>query len=234
MSIPEHLKIIETLKSMIRSQELQAGSILPSESYLCQHFHLDPKSLHQGLLTLVDEGYIYNIPGKGYFVHEPRIDVYELVFNEMNLNGLNDTDSQIIGVDIIRSTPDIQTHLKTPDEQRVIKIQRLLRQEGSPIALDVKYIPYHRGLPIIEQEIRYATFPKMVAIHGSLSAIKRKLSIRAIPASTSILKHLNLPMGMPILSVEQTLMDESDKVIGWGTVYMAGHEAHLDAVSSFK
>lgn len=46
MSIPEHLKIIETLKSMIRSQELQAGSILPSESYLCQHFHLDPKSLH--------------------------------------------------------------------------------------------------------------------------------------------------------------------------------------------
>ena len=38
---------------------------------------------------------------------------------------------------------------------------------------------------------------------------------------------------MPLLVVEEKLLDEKDKPIGWGMMYLAGEDAGLEAVASF-
>lgn len=54
-------------------------------------------------------------------------------------------------------------NLEIPENKHVIVVKRVFVSDGVVKAYDVKYIPYYRGIPIVEKEIRYATFPEMVA-----------------------------------------------------------------------
>ena len=61
----------------------------------------------------------------------------------------------------------------------------------------------------------------------------KKLKIRAAIAEDETARNLEIPVGMPLLVVEEKLLDEKDKPIGWGMMYLAGEDAGLEAVASF-
>ena len=70
------------------------------------------------------------------------------------------------------------------------------------------YLPYEKGKPIIEKEIRYATFPEMVAKHQSLFSIKKTHRI-SVPVVTPEINNLfKLNTGEPVLMVEQKIFSE--------------------------
>ena len=100
-------------------------------------------------------------------------------------------------------------------------------------AYDVKYIPYYRGIPIVEKEIRYATFPEMVAKKNSIFAMTKKLKIRAMAAKGEVSQILDVLDGEPLLVVEQKLLDEKGHPIGWGLMYFTGEDTGLEAIASF-
>ena len=53
--------------------------------------------------------------------------------------------------------------LQTTRNKHVIMIRRLFYTEGAPVAYDVKYLLYSKGMPIVEKEIEQATFQEMVS-----------------------------------------------------------------------
>jgi GntR family transcriptional regulator, arabinose operon transcriptional repressor len=71
-SIPKYLQIINFIKKMIDTNEIQAGAMLPSESLFCHVLNVSRSPVRNALGELVDEGYLKRIQGKGTFVRESK------------------------------------------------------------------------------------------------------------------------------------------------------------------
>ncbi|WKY45315.1 UTRA domain-containing protein [Eubacteriaceae bacterium ES2] len=136
-------------------------------------------------------------------------------------------------VNVIKPSYEVGFNLEIPENKHVIVVKRVFVTDGEVKAFDIKYIPYYRGIPIVEKEIRYATFPEMVAKKNSIFAMTKKLKIRAAAAKGEVSQVLDIMEGDPVLVVEQKLLDEKDHPIGWGLMYFSGEDSGLEAVASF-
>lgn len=233
MGSPEYLKIVEAIKNRITSEEIQPGDAIQSENLLCEEFNVSRMTVRKGLAVLVNEGYIYSIPGKGNYVCEPNLDLYTLHFDEMMTTKKKGEEVRLIEVNVVKPSYEVGFNLEIPENKHVIVVKRIFVSDGLKKAYDIKYIPYYRGIPIVEKEIRYATFPEMVAKKNSIFAMTKKLKIRAMSANSEVSQILDIMEGEPVLVVEQKLLDENDHPIGWGLMYFTGEDSGLEAIASF-
>ena len=74
-------------------------------------------------------------------------------------NTINSVDrTRLLEVNIIMPDDTLADNLQISKRKNVISIKRLFFTEGNPVAYDIKYLLYHRGMPIVEKELQYATF----------------------------------------------------------------------------
>lgn len=228
---PVYIKIVEDVKRKITNGELVPGDAVPSETTMCKDYGASRMTVRKGLAILANEGYIYSIPGKGSFVHKPKLNKYSITYDEMN-NPINSVDkAKLLEVNIIMPDEKLANKLQTTRNKNVIMIRRLFYTDGAPVAYDVKYLPYHKGMPIVEKEIESATFPEMIAQSMPLFALKKELSISAQVPSEEIKRYLNIYDQLAILVVEQKLYNNDNKPIGVGITYYRGDYIKLQGTS---
>ena len=117
-------------------------------------------TVRKGLAILAREGYIYSIPGKGNFVKQPDLTKYIINYDEMS-NTINIVDkTQLLEVNIIMPDDELANSLQVTKRKNLIRIKRLFFTEGNPVAYDVKYLLYQRGMPIVEKKFSMPLFLK--------------------------------------------------------------------------
>lgn len=234
MAIPIYLEIVDKIKEEIKKGNIKPGEIIKSENTLCEEFGVSRMTIRKSFSVLANEGYLYSVPGKGYYVSEHNLDQYVIYYNEISNIEKVTQESQMMGVSIIKRDIDVMVNLQLSENKYVIAIKRILINEDKPIAYDIKYIPYYKGIPIVEKEIRFSTFPEMVARKKSLFAIRKELKIKSVISNDELNKVLGLTEISPLLLVEQKLFDEKNKPIGWGLTYYVGDSFQIDAESSLN
>jgi len=234
MELPIYLQIVEEIKDKIKKGLLSPGDAIPSENALCETYKVSRMTVRKGLAVLVNEGYITSIPGKGSYVNEPDSERYILHYNEMS-NMINSVDStKLIEANIVLPTAHLTNALNISSNRKIISIKRVLFSGREPVAFDQKYLIYYKGMPIIEKEIKYRTFPEMISKFTSLFAIKKDLTITAQLPNEEVAKHLALYNTVPLLVVEQKLFNNENKPFGLGITYYRGDYCKLSANSSFS
>lgn len=234
MELPIYLQIVEGIKEKIKNGVLKPGDAIPSENSLCETYSVSRMTVRKGLALLISEGYITSIPGKGSFVNEPDSEKYTLYYNEMS-NLINSIDhTKLIEVNIVLPSAKLIDTLNISSNRKIILIKRLFYSNGEKVAFDQKYLIYYKGMPVVEKEIKYGTFPDMVSKYTSLFAIKKELTISAELPNEEISKHLSLYNTVPLLVVEQKLFNSQKKPIGLGITYFRGDYCKLFANSSFS
>jgi len=219
---PMYLTIVEDIKQKINSGQLKPSDAVPSESALCKEYGASRMTVRKGLAILANDGYIYSIPGKGSFVQKPEMNKYTIYYNEMN-NSINTVDqSRLLEVNIIMPDEKLAGELQTTINKNVIVIRRLFYTEGKPVAYDLKYLLYSKGMPIVEKEIEQATFPEMVSGSMSSFSLKKELSISAQMPDEEIKKYLNIYDELALLVVEQKIFNDENKPIGFCVTYFRG------------
>jgi GntR family transcriptional regulator len=233
MGLPIYQHIIKEIKNKIKESILKPGDAIPSENSLCDIFGVSRMTVRKSLAILVNEGYITSIPGKGSFVNEPDSKKYILYYNEMT-NLIDSIDTiKLIKVKIIRPAPKLIDNLNIPRSKKIIMVKRVHYSNGEAIAYDEKYLIYHKGMPIVEKEIKYSTFPEIVSRYTSLFAIKKELTISAQMPDKKISRYLSPDNVLPLLVVEQRLFNTQDMPIGLGITYYRGDSCKLSASSPF-
>lgn len=231
MARPVYTQIVEDIKNKINSGRLKPGDAIDSENTLCKEYGASRMTVRKGLAILANEGYIYSIPGKGNFVSKPDFTKYTLYYNEMN-NPINTVDrAKLLEVNIVLPDDYLAASLQIPKNRRIIMIRRLLYTEGETVAYDIKYLIYHRGMPIIEKEIQYATFPEMVSKATSLFSLKKELAIYARLPDEELRRHLDLYTDQALLVVEQKFFNRDDRPVGLGITYFRGDYIKLRGIS---
>lgn len=222
MTNPVYIRIVEDIKQTINNGSLKPGDAVPSENALCKEYGASRMTIRKGLAVLAKDGYIYSIPGKGSFVRKPELNKYTIYYDEMK-NSINTVDqSRLLEVTIIMPDEKLAGELQTTRNKNVVVIRRLFYTEGNPIAYDIKYLLYSKGMPIVEKEIEKATFPEIIS--GSMSAfsLKKELTIYAQIPDEEVKRHLNIYDELALLVVEQKIYNEDHKPIGLCVTYFRG------------
>ena len=190
-------------------------------------------SARKGLLLLSEKGYIYSVPGKGYFVNEPRYNKHILYFDETEFVKQYVDEIRLHQVDIITPSEGVAAELNIPKKKKVILIKNiLLNDENIPIAIDTKYLPYDKGQPYIEDEIGYATFPEIITNQLSLFSVKKELQLWPEISDGELNKILGLKESCPLLVIAQKCISKEGKPIAWGLMHIKKDYGRLFAVSA--
>jgi GntR family transcriptional regulator len=231
MVLPVYTQIVEDIKNKITGGTLKPGDTIDSESMLCKEYGTSRMTVRKGLAILASEGYIYSVPGKGNFVQNPDFTKYTVYYDEMR-NSINSVDkTKLLEVNIIMPDEKLADSLQISKNKNVIMIRRVFYTDGEPVAYDVKYLLYHRGMPIVEKEIQYATFPEMISKGTPLFAIKKELIIYAQVPDAEAKRYLNIFDELALLVVEQKLYSKENKPMGLGITYFRGDYIKLQGLS---
>ena len=65
----KYTEIIENIKQKIQSNIYKSNELLPSEKELCTEYSVSRRTVRRAIIELVEDGYLYTVPGKGTFVH---------------------------------------------------------------------------------------------------------------------------------------------------------------------
>lgn len=207
-------QISDDLKAKIMNGDLAPGEMLPSQSQLAETYGVTQMTVRQGLGLLVEDGYIYSVWGKGYFVAEPTLDTVVINLSGENLFGqkLNPTLNKVSVLHADRLEVD---KLGVQLGATIMRSELTLTRDEVPVAVDYRYIPYRKGEPLLEKELQYADFPDIVARHTNLVVAKSNFTIEAVPLSKAETDALETPPGAWGLCVEQVLYDVTGKPLGW-------------------
>lgn len=233
MNAIKYMQILEDLTDQIENGILAPGDMLPSENNLANHYGVSRMSARKGLLLLSEKGYIYSVPGKGYFVNEPRYNKHILYFDETEFVKQYVDEIKLHQVDIITPPDSVAAELNIPKNKKVILIKNiLLNDENIAIAIDTKYLPYDKGQPYIEDEIGYATFPEIITNQLSLFSVKKELKLWPEISDRELNKILGLTESCPLLVIAQKCISKEGKPIAWGLMHIKKDYGRLFAVSS--
>ena len=229
-SLPVYVQIADALRQKIISGALNPGDILPSESSICEAYGVSRDTARKSLIQLENDGLIFSRPKVGYFVSTPKHESFTLSFLEQ-LPGCTTRYRDIHGI-----LPDqrVQKALQIPPTRKVIEFSQITKDaDGTPVAYDVKYIPYERAYPSVESELRFAVFPDITFPRVTPYAYYTELSVKAIAATDFLAEILLCQEGSPLLLVERIFIQQGGNRIGFAQRFSRPPYAGLRGTSGY-
>lgn len=209
-----YYQVAEELKEKIMTGGLAPGEMILSESQLAELYGISRTTVRQGIGLLVDAGYLYSVPGKGYFVAAPALN--KIIENVTEAPFIGQNPSVLMSkVDVMAADELLVEKLRVRPGESTLRMQLIINSSDGPVGIDNRHIPYRRGQPLLEKELQYADFPDAVARHSKLVVAKSDLTVAAIPLNKHEAELLAVEAGFPALCVEQVLYDVGDKPLGW-------------------
>lgn len=230
--LPVYYRLAEDIKKKIEAGKYKPGEMIPSTARLAKKYSVSHMTVRQGLALLSRRGYIESIRGKGSIVKTPSMDTLILKFSEDNLLG-NNTNLRIklFELNIVSADEKLSSKLEVDKNSKILKMKRVLSRAEGPVAVDSRFIPYLKGLPLLEKDMAYAAFPELVASHTELFSVQNTLEISASILSEEEAALLEAEVGSPALCIEQLIYTSKKQPIGWSKMISRSDRYRLTAVS---
>lgn len=135
----KHVQIREYVRELICNES--PGAAAPSERELVQKFSVARATVRQALDTLVSEGLLVRIPGRGTFVARPRRTPSPVLgfSEEMARRGMQaSSETLLLGRE--KAGPTIARALCLEEGAAVVHWRRLRRGDGVPICIEDVYL----------------------------------------------------------------------------------------------
>ena len=209
-------EIYDSLRSSIFSGELKPGDPLPSELTLCASFSASRETVRKALKALENEGLTWTKNKVGTFVSVPNHSDFTLTFTEER-DGFCTHFLEVHGI-----WPDeqLQKILEVDSRQMVIAFSQLTQDAaGTPVAYDIKYVPYERSVPSVEQEMRFS-IPSVPALSGvEPFDYYTTIEVSAVNAPEKVSEILKCSRDTALLLVERVFIRQDGKKIGYSMQY---------------
>ena len=219
--------IYDDLRGKIFSGEYKPGDMLPSEYTLCASFDASRETVRKALKALGNEGLIYSRSKVGNFVSVPNHSDFSLAFTEER-DGLT---TQFLKVHGIRPDERVRRVLGIDEKQIVIEFSQITRDKNDvPVAIDLKYVPYRKAMPVVENEMRFASyFPGITNVEPF--DYYTEIEVSAVAAPARVAELMGCEPGEPLLLIEKTFIRQYGTKIGYSLQYSSKSFGRLHGVS---
>lgn len=205
-AVPLYQQIKQILLRDIEAGVLEPHTRLPSERKLVEQFGVSRITVRQALSELVQEGYLYTQPAKGFFVAE-QTQPYELnvllsftsVAQERGLQ----PSSRVLEASIVPASDALARQLLVPLGSEVVSLVRLRLINGVPVHIEHVWLPHDRCPGILKYDLSQGSLYAILHDEYGLSLRHADTTIRARLASAQEREWLELADPDAVVTVDQ-------------------------------
>lgn len=202
----------EQLSDQLRQFALtaQRGERLPTEGELTSMFGVSRVTVRRAIETLVREGLLVRIQGRGTFVGRQRVQTLDRLRPFVaTFEDDGDVETQLVEFGW-KSGEDAPDALQNDD---VLAFRRLYSTDGSPHALVDVYLPKRIGAQITRNQLE--AHPIYHVLQNSLEIELREAQVRVSSGSATadVAQLLGLPAAHSLLMLERTTLDVDGEIV---------------------
>lgn len=232
---PLHQQISDRMRKNIALGVWPPHYKLKAEPELATDFGVSRGTLRRALRTLIEEGLLVQVQGKGTYVPsattiEPPIaqDLLSLAEALEHIGVTFETEVLSQGLEV---APDhVQRLLDLTGGQTVFRLERFRSVEGVPVAYLVNYVRESFCLGIECYDYTQKTLFGVIEHEYHLILATGRRTFEAKAASQEVSKILHIPLGSPVLYLEQVVYLKNGQPIEYSDVWIRGDRLKLSSM----
>jgi GntR family transcriptional regulator len=213
--------LYEQIKAMIlaslQAAEWLPGEVIPSEMELAARYGVSQGTVRKAIDELAAQNLLVRRQGKGTFVATHQEDDWQYRFLRLAPDSGEKFHlvSHFLACEQTKATDYVANLLKLKAGDSVIYIDRVQTYAGQPIVFEEIWLPGNRFKGLDLNTLNewhgpvYALYESQYATH----MVRAEEKIKAVSADESLAKHLELPVGAPLLSVERVAFTYGSKPV---------------------
>jgi GntR family transcriptional regulator len=218
-----YFQVAEIIKRRIAEGSYRANQKIPSEKELGREFGLSLLTIRQAVGLLANQGVLKKIPSKGTYVQ--KLDWTRAYFNIVGLPDFlaedKETRVKILEVNLIRDLDNIKDFLGEALGGTVVRVERLLFSDGTPIIFQESFLLGDPRRPILESELEATYMSGLFTGGGDTGLIqKATMDIHIGELNERHAGYLNQKPGDRVFVLEYTFFDRSGDVISRGRFWV--------------
>ena len=209
----------------IESGQWPVGHLLPTEMELCEQFGVSRASVRTALLSLVNDGYLIRVKGRGTFVTTPQRVEESTVFiesfaEEMHRRG-EVIETEVLEFRVMQADERVRAKLQLPPDSSVIKLTRLRYRKDhideGPIVLTTSY--YTMKLSFLQNyDFGSISVHQAMSEHGMAKKYTEShTNVTSLDARSSRL--MCVEGGAPALTIVSYTRDMDDELVEYCESY---------------
>jgi GntR family transcriptional regulator len=228
---PLYEQLDEIIRSNISTGEWKPNSLIPSENVLSHTYNISRTTVRKVLTSLVNEGLLFRVQGKGTFVTEPKITAESLAYmgvrEQLEQMGYR-TATKLIGFKKIKADAHLSRIMGVQLGGELHFIERVRLIEGTPISLHRSYIPEELA-PTLTSE-RFEDEQLCVILQQEFDLIANNVTetLESVQANKREATLLQIERDHPLLLLEDINKTASGRVYEYTKVLFRGDKIKLN------
>jgi len=223
--VPLYHQVAQTLQAAIDDGRLTPGELLENEISLATRLGISRPTARQALRELVDKGQLVRKRGAGTHVAPATIrrpvDLTSL-YDDLSKSGKSPT-TVVLEHEVVPASSEVAVALGIPEGTDVLRMRRLRRADGEPIAVLTNFLPM--TIAPTRAELEADGLYDCLRAHGVKPQVARQ-RIGARAATAAEARMLDEGPRAALLTMERTAFDESGEAVEFGQhIYRASRYA---------
>lgn len=222
---PLYAQIEDAIRNSIDGGEWASYDRIPSESALTELFGVSRMTVHGVLNTLVDDGVLYRVPGKGTFVAEQKISTlspaYRGVREQLEQMGF-EIRTELVRMRTRPATPAVCARLGVSRDADVHEIIRRRLVDDRPVSLHRSFIPARLASNLPEDDVLGEQLCVILERQYGLRAARTAEQLEAVAATSEEAALLAIAPRMPLLLLEDTIHDSTGTAFEYSKILFRG------------
>ena len=139
--VTKHQQLREILLDFIHGLEPEAP--IPSEREIAVKYGVARMTVRQAVESLVADGRLFKVAGKGTFVARPKLDLQARLTSfreEMSRRGMVPSSS-VLAFTRVTANAHLAAELSVPAGESLVHLHRLRNADGTPMTVELTWIP---------------------------------------------------------------------------------------------
>jgi GntR family transcriptional regulator len=200
--VPKHQQLREILLDFI--QELDAEALIPSEREVAQKYGVARMTVRQAVESLVAEGRLFKVAGKGTFVARPKVDLQARLTSfgeEMSRRGMTPSSS-VLTFSRVGANAHLTRELSAEPGESLVYLERLRNADGVPMAVERTWIPERLVPGMVNESAPTSIYSALSQQYGLVPDWGEDV-IEAALADHDLGGLLEIKAGSPVLHIER-------------------------------
>ncbi len=216
-SEPIYLQLRNALLQAIRDGRLAPDQRVPSERELSETMGISRMTARQALQTLINDGYLYTVPGKGTFVScapkiEQNLQRLSGFTQEVRAQGLI-PGSKVLSVTTVEADDHIAHNLDILSGTLLICIKRQRLVNDVPVAVESAYLVHARFPGLSEIDFNTHSLYDVLENRYGIRLTRARQFIEAQGADEEVAALLGIEPHKPVLAMERITYADDNRPV---------------------
>jgi len=223
--VPVYAQIAESMRTLLRSGTIPAGTALPPERALCEQFGISRMTLRQAYEALEREGLIESHRGRGTFVAPQRLQKKQQEMRsfteEIRSRGATPS-SRLLTCHTVKQTSRDRDFFNLAQGEQLYEIERLRLADNVPVAVELIHIPQYLCPHLDRFNLAAQSIYSILEENYGVALTHCTEQISAARPTRTQKQLLEVPTGEAVLTVDRRTFGDNETPVELATTTYRG------------